>query len=196
MLKSLTRNQKESSDFFQMFSYVTFCREIHSIHLTMPCLKCLFHMENHIELASIVIFVEWISRQTVTWENIWKQVSWLFLVCSRRFQHFRHLSKTLIFFGTQSTSLPPGGQQPALPSHLQSVPKPAQQLGPSSCLPHGCQQLTLPGHLQEATRAALLPGRSSCLPPGGQQLVLSGHLQTAPWPAQLPGRSSCLPPNG
>ena len=90
------------------------------------------------------------------------------------------LQKTLIFFGTQSTSLPPGGQQPALPSHLQSVPKPAQQLGPSSCLPHGCQQLTLPGHLQEATRAALLPGRSSCLPPGGQQLVLSGHLQTAP----------------
>ena len=106
------------------------------------------------------------------------------------------LQKTLIFFGTQSTSLPPGGQQPALPSHLQSVPKPAQQLGPSSCLPHGCQQLTLPGHLKEATQAALLPGRSSCLPPGGQQLVIFGHLLTAPRPAQLPGRSSCLPPNG
>ena len=115
---------------------------------------------------------------------------------SRINKNHRTFEKSTNIFGTQLTSLPPGGQQPALPSHLQSVPKPAQQLGPSSCLPHGCQQLTLPGHLQEATRAALLPGRSSCLPPGGQQLVLSGHLQTAPRPAQLPGRSSCLPPNG
>ena len=81
-----------------MFSYVKFCLEIHSTHLTMPCLKCLFHMENHIELASIVIFVERISRQTVTWENIWKKVTWLFLVCSRRFQHFRHLAKNTNIF--------------------------------------------------------------------------------------------------
>ena len=31
------------------------------------------------------------------------------------------------FFATWSTSLPPSGQQPALPSHLQTTPPAAQQ---------------------------------------------------------------------
>ena len=39
----------------------------------MPCLECLFHRENHIEVASIVICVEIISRQNATCKNIWKK---------------------------------------------------------------------------------------------------------------------------
>ena len=35
-----------------MFNYFRFCLDIFTTHLTFICLKCLFHMENHINVAT------------------------------------------------------------------------------------------------------------------------------------------------
>ena len=53
-------------------------------------------------------------------------------------------------FAIWSTSLPPSGQQPALPRHLQTSPQAAKQQSSSSCLPPGGKQLSAPDQLQVA----------------------------------------------
>ena len=56
--------------FLQVFHNSSFLLEKLSTHLTMHCLKCLFHIINHIDLVGTVTFVERISWQNCTPENI------------------------------------------------------------------------------------------------------------------------------
>ena len=58
MLKSLNRNQKKVSAFFATVLRFLFLLEIYSTLVTLLCLKCLFHMNNHIDKVVYVMFVK------------------------------------------------------------------------------------------------------------------------------------------
>ena len=91
ILKSPTGNQKKPSAFFASVPWLSFLLETFSTLLTLHCLKCLFHMNSHINKVVNVMFVGNVSRWNMTSENISKKSTWWFLVPGRRFLHFRHL---------------------------------------------------------------------------------------------------------
>ena len=91
ILKSPNRNQNESSAFFVGVPLFSFLLEIFSRLLTLHCLKCLFHMNNHIDKVVNVMFVEKVSIWNVTSENISKKSTWLFWVPSWKYQYFWQL---------------------------------------------------------------------------------------------------------
>ena len=73
MLISSTGNQKKFGAFLASVPWFSLFIVKLSTHLTMHCLKCLFHMDNHIDLVGTVTFVERISWGNGTSENIWKK---------------------------------------------------------------------------------------------------------------------------
>ena len=83
----LVGNFNMSDIFFcKCFVILTFSQKQLFTHRTMRCLKCLFHMNNHLNLFGSVTFVERISRRNGTSENICKLKRHLiFLVFCRRF---------------------------------------------------------------------------------------------------------------
>ena len=70
MLISSTGNKKKCGAFFVSVPWFSFFIEKLSTHLTIHCLKCLFHMDNHIDFVGTVTSVERISWQNGTSENI------------------------------------------------------------------------------------------------------------------------------
>ena len=72
MLIPLTWDQQEIGDFFASVPRFSVLLDIFLTHLTMHCLECLFHMDNHMDQVGTVTFVERISRQNSTSENICK----------------------------------------------------------------------------------------------------------------------------
>ena len=58
ILKSPNRNQKKSGFFFVGVPLFSFLLEIFSTLLTLHCLKCIFHVNIHIDIVVNVMFVE------------------------------------------------------------------------------------------------------------------------------------------
>ena len=58
ILKPPHRNQKKSGDFFVGVPLFSFLLEMVSTLLTLHCLKCLFHVNIHIDKVVDVSFVE------------------------------------------------------------------------------------------------------------------------------------------
>ena len=56
------KTKKEIVFFLQVFRDSLFLLEIVTTLLTMLCPKCFFHMDNHMDQARCVIFVEKVSR--------------------------------------------------------------------------------------------------------------------------------------
>ena len=81
---------KKSSVFLGILLF-SFLLETFSTLLTMHCLKCLFHMNKHINKVVNVMFVENVSMWNVTSENISKKSTWLFWVPSWRYQYIWQL---------------------------------------------------------------------------------------------------------
>ena len=61
ILKSPHRNQKKTGDFFVGVLLFSFLLEIFFTLLILHCLKCLFHLNIHIDKVVSVMFVENIS---------------------------------------------------------------------------------------------------------------------------------------
>ena len=79
------KEPKNTSAFFACVPWFSFILEIFSTLLTLHCLKCLFHMNSHINQVVNVRFVGKVSRLNATSENISKTSTWFFLVPGRRF---------------------------------------------------------------------------------------------------------------
>ena len=92
ILKCPNRNQKKSDAFYVGVPLLSFLLELLSTLLTLHCLKCLFHVNIHINKVRNVMFVENVSIWNVTSENISKKRILLFLVLSWSCQYFwQHL---------------------------------------------------------------------------------------------------------
>ena len=61
ILKSPNRNPKKSGAFYEDVLLLPFLLEIFSTLLTLYCLKCLFHVNIHIDKGINVMFVENVS---------------------------------------------------------------------------------------------------------------------------------------
>ena len=77
--------------FFVGVPLFSFLLEIFSTFLTLHCLKCLFHVNIHIDKVINVMFVENVSIWNVTSENISKKITWLFWVANWKYQYFWQL---------------------------------------------------------------------------------------------------------
>ena len=70
--------KKKSSAFFVGVWLFSFLFVIFSTHFTLHCLKCLFHLNNHIDKVENVMFVEKVLIWNMTSENISKKTLNLF----------------------------------------------------------------------------------------------------------------------
>ena len=61
MLMSSIGTKKVWCLFCTCSAILTFVLKKPTTHLTMHCFKCIFHMDNHIDLVGTVLFVEQIS---------------------------------------------------------------------------------------------------------------------------------------
>ena len=73
LLKPPNRNKKKSGAFYIGVPLLSFLLEIFSTLLTLHYLKCLFHVNIHIDKVLNVMFVENVSIQNVTSEKISKK---------------------------------------------------------------------------------------------------------------------------
>ena len=103
---SIQIGTKKKVFFFKHFLWFFFLLEIFSTLLTLLCLNCLFHMNNHIYKVVYVMFVEIFSRWNLISENIRKKAPHFFwfqvgyLKTSQIFYKIQNYKWWLVFFSS------------------------------------------------------------------------------------------------